>query len=161
MNGTNATLLTDCRGELDNISTWIGSNSLDSNVRYLVSYAVIRSCGSIEHVLKSMLHEYLADGAASETDTFLQKKILEASFNPSPGKIEQLFNSMSGSWSNQFKTRIERTDEKAKLNSLVTLRNNFAHGDSISSTINDVIDYFESGRKILQWIDEILYPPHV
>ena len=159
MNGTNVSLLDDCRRELNGISRWIGSNAMHSNVRFLVSYAVIKSCGSIEHVLKSMLHEYLSQGASCETDLYLQKKILEASFNPGPSKIEQLFESMSSSWKTQFKNRTASSSEKIKLKSLVTLRNDFAHGSPITVSISEVIDYFDSGRKILEWIDEIMYPP--
>ena len=51
------------------------------------------------------------------------------------------------------------SSEKIKLKSLVTLRNDFAHGSPITATISEVIDYFDSGRTILEWIDEIMYPP--
>lgn len=158
MNGENTELLHDCDIELQKISKWIDSHKLDSNIKYLVPYAVMKSCGTIEHVLKSTLYEYLIDGAPCETQNFLQKKILEASFNPSSEKIYQLLKNMNRSWNDDFKKRTRDSDDKDKLDSLVSLRNDFAHGSSISATITNVIDYYESAKIIISHIDNIINP---
>lgn len=158
MNGDNIKLLYDCDLELQRISKWIDKNKIDSNVKYLVSYAVIKSCGTIEHVLKSTLYEYLKKGSPLETQNYLQKQILEASYNPSPEKINQLLKNMNPIWNDEFKKRTRTTDDKAKLDSLVNLRNDFAHGSSISATITNVIDYYESAKNIISCIDGIINP---
>lgn len=156
MNGDNTQLLRDCDLELNKISTWIDTHKLDSNIKYLVSYAVIKSCGTIEHILKSTLFDYLAQGAHLETQNYLQKQVLEASFNPSPEKINQLLKSMNPDWNIQFKNQTKSTDDKEKLQSLINLRNDFAHGSSIAATISNVIEYYESAKVIITCIDGII-----
>ena len=47
MNGDYSLILRDCRIELENIQRWITANPMDSNVRYLTSYAVIKASGTI------------------------------------------------------------------------------------------------------------------
>ncbi len=161
MNGENIELLHDCDIELKKISIWIESHKLDSNIKYLVSYAVIKSCGTIEHVLKSTLYEYLSNGTPYETQNFLQKQILEASFNPSSEKINQLLKNMNRSWNDEFKNRTRGSDDKEKLDSLISLRNDFAHGSVISATITNVIDYYNSAKTIISCIDDIISPAGV
>ena len=50
---------------------------------------------------------------------------------------------------------IKASGEKDKLNSLVQLRNDFAHGDSIAVSIDTVIKYFDSAINILNILDEV------
>ena len=63
MNGKYIQELRDCEVEIMHIQQWIKKNVLDSNVRYLTSYAVIKACGTIEYVLKQMIFDRLSDGA--------------------------------------------------------------------------------------------------
>ena len=78
MNGENIQALEDCQREILKIEDWINHHQLDSNIKFLVSYAVIKASGTIEAVLKSSLYEYLSKNAMEETKSFLQKNILEA-----------------------------------------------------------------------------------
>ena len=47
-------------------------------------------------------------------------------------------------------------EEKDKLNSLVKLRNDFTHGDNIAVSIDTVINYFKSARKILEILKMVI-----
>ena len=92
MNGDYSLILKDCRIELENIQRWITANPMDSNVRYLTSYAVIKASGTIENVLKRIIFDTLSDGAKDETKNYLTKSIMDASYNPSPGQIYKLLD---------------------------------------------------------------------
>ena len=61
MNDENERLIADCYDELNKITKWIKENPIDSNVKFLVSYAVIKASGTIEVVFKSMIHSFLAE----------------------------------------------------------------------------------------------------
>ena len=52
MNGDYERELNDCKIELGKIENWINSNKLDSNVKYLVAYPVIRATATIEVIFK-------------------------------------------------------------------------------------------------------------
>lgn len=45
-------ILKDTLDELHNIKGWIDNNKLDSKVRYLNAYSVIKASGTIEQVYK-------------------------------------------------------------------------------------------------------------
>ncbi|MCC8172998.1 MAG: hypothetical protein LIO65_00960 [Odoribacter sp.] len=49
------------------------------------------------------------------------------------------------------------SNEKGQLTSLVDLRNSFSHGATITVSINDVKNYYNSGIWILQKLHEIIY----
>ena len=156
MNGENIQVLDDCERELIKIEDWIKHNRLDSNIKFLVSYAVIKASGTVEAVLKNSLYEYLSKNAMEETKSFLQKNILEASFNPSTKQVCNIFEKLNPSWSQSFQEQIKSLQEKSDLNSLVSLRNDFSHGSSITTSIQTVKRYFLAGRRILEIIDNII-----
>ena len=151
MNGNYERLLQDCAIELNSIQQWIVNHNLDSNVRFLTSYSVIKACGTIEIVLKQIIYDYLASGANDEAKTFLSKSIIDASFNPSPGQIYKLLERINVRWK-----CIAGTNQKGQLKSLVELRNSFAHGTVITASINDIKNYYNAGMWILEKLDETI-----
>lgn len=112
MNGDYSLILRDCRIELENIQRWITANPMDSNVRYLTSYAVIKASGTIENVLKRIIFDTLSDGAKDETKNFLTKSIMDASYNPSPGQIYKLLEKINTDWKQQFESFIHGSNQK-------------------------------------------------
>ena len=156
MNGDYSLILRDCRIELENIQRWITANPMDSNVRYLTSYAVIKASGTIENVLKRIIFDTLSDGAKDETKNFLTKSIMDASYNPSPGQIYKLLEKINTDWKQQFESFIHGSNLKGELKSLVELRNSFAHGSSITASIRDVVNYFNAGVWILERLCDVV-----
>jgi hypothetical protein len=156
MNGSYEQALRDCQIELGSIQQWITSNKLHSNVRYLTSYAVIKACGTIEYVFKQVVYDYLSAGANNEAKNFLNKNIVEASYNPSPGQMYKLLEKINGIWKANFEAEISGTNQKGELKSLVDLRNSFAHGAVITASINDVITYYKAGVWILEKLDAVM-----
>lgn len=156
MDGSYRQLLRDCEIEINNIQQWISQNRMHSNIRYLTSYSVIKSCGTIEYVLKQMLFDYLSNGANEEAKNFLTKSIIDASYNPSPGQIYKILDKINPIWKEEFDLEIKGSNEKGQLKSLVDLRNGFAHGSAITASINDVKIYFAAGVWILEKLWTIL-----
>ena len=156
MNEDEKRILDDCDLESKNIKTWIDNNKFDSNVRFLVAYAVIKSSGSIELVFKSMIHTFLSQNCIDETKVFLAKNIIESSANPSPGIIEKYLEQFDGKRKVKFSDLLNGSQDKGNLKSLVSLRNDIAHGRTINSSINVVESYFESGKKILETLEKVI-----
>lgn len=156
MNGDYSLILKDCRIELENIQRWITANPMDSNVRYLTSYAVIKASGTIENVLKRIIFDTLSDGSKDETKNYLTKSIMDASYNPSPGQIYKLLEKINTDWKQQFESFIRGSNQKGELKSLVELRNSFAHGSSITASIRDVVNYFNAGVWILERLCDVV-----
>ncbi len=156
MSGNNQLAINDCLNDLNSVNSYIQANPLDSMCQYLISYSVIRACGTIEIITKNILYDYLSCGAKNETMIYLEKQILDSSWNPSTGRIKSFIEKLNQTWANQFQTAVNGTREQTSLNSLVNLRNQFAHGQPITSSINDVINYFNDGCIIMNHLDSII-----
>lgn len=156
MNDDEKRILDDCDLEIKNIKTWIENNKLDSNVKFLVAYAVIKTSGSIELVFKSMINTFLSQNCIDETKVFLTKNIIDSSANPSPGIIEKYLEQFDSHRKERFSDLLNGSQDKGNLKSLVNLRNDIAHGRTINSSINVVESYFESGKKILETLEEVI-----
>lgn len=157
MNDDHKRKIKDCYDEIEKIKKWINANPLDSNVKFLVSYAIIKSSGTIEIVFKSILHIFLAEGCKNETQFFLEKKIIDLSCNPNTGNIEKILNEIDTIRKKTFEEQTKGTNEKQDLNSLVQLRNDIAHGRDVSISINSIERYFHSGVIIINILDDIIY----
>lgn len=156
MNGDYRQTLRDCEVELNSIQQWIHSNRLDSNVRFLTSYSVIKACGTVEYVFKQIVYNYLSSGANEEAKTYLNKSIIEASFNPSTGQMYRILEKINSDWRVGFENLIKGSSQMGQLNSLVKLRNSFAHGSAITASINDVKNYYNAGIWILEKLCEVM-----
>lgn len=156
MNGNYLLKINDCKLELENIRKWIDKNKLDSNGRFLISYAVIKACGTTEVIFKSIIFDHLSNGANNEAIGYLNRNILESSTNPKFDNIARVLKPINPNWQRKFLDAFNGKNEKSYLNSLVELRNQFSHGNSISASIEDVIRYFNGAENILIELDNIV-----
>lgn len=157
MNGDFLQKIQDTKEELSSIRKWINSgNQFDSKTRFLISYAVIKASGTVEVIFKGLIYEYLCNGANEGAKTYFEKMILDSSCNPNTGNMSNMLQNISSQWKNIFDQRVKDSGEKDKLNSLVQLRNDFAHGDSISVSIDTVINYFDSATNILHILCDVI-----
>lgn len=151
-------LIQDVSAELTKISEWIKDNRFDSKVLYLNCYAVIRASGSLERVLKTIIFNKLTENVGDEAKRYISKMILESSFNATTGKIINILQDLSSDWTEKFKDYLNEYKQKqGDLNSLIALRNTFSHGNSINTSIEEIIKYFNSGIDIMDKIYQILY----
>lgn len=148
--------LRDCCSDINKIKKWINRNKFDSNVKYLISYSVIRACGTIERVMKSILFNRISQGINAEAMNYFNKYITDSSFNPSTGQINRILCDFNPSWANAFSAIVDGTQQKADLNSLVQLRNDFAHGSSVTTSIETVLKYYISGVWVLNELCKII-----
>lgn len=155
MTGDSIQSIQDCQSELATIKNFITKNPLDTMVKYLVSYSVIKSCGTIEIVYKDIIYTHLIKNANSEAIAYFSKNIKDSSSNPKFDNICYLLKQINTNWNSTFKNTATDIDKQC-LNSLVDLRNQLAHGNSITSTIDNIITYFNSGCNILNVLDSIV-----
>ena len=156
MNGELLQMITDTKEELKSIRQWINAgNQFDSKTRYLISYSVIKASGTVEVIFKNIIYNYLIVGANEKAKGYFEKVIIDSSCNPSTGNMSNMLQNISSEWKRIFDQQVKESGEKDKLNSLVQLRNDFAHGDSIAVSIDTVIKYFDSAVNILKILDEV------
>ena len=148
--------LNDCSRELQMIETHIDNDKFSSLNPFLISYAVVKACGSIEVVYKSLIVDIVSIGSTTEAKKFLEENIRDSSSNPTTGNIQRLLQDLNPTWAQQFESQTKGSSEKGSLSSLVGLRNDFAHGRSITASIGNVKQYFEDAKIVLTWLDTIV-----
>ena len=151
-------MIDDTRQEISTIRTWInqGRNQIDSKSRYLIAYCVVKSSGTSEVIYKNIVFDYLSIGAQHETVAYLEKMILDSSSNPNTGNISNLLQTVSVPWKEQFEKEVKDRNIKSDINSLVQLRNDFAHGKNINISIDAMLKYFDSTVEMLYILDNIV-----
>lgn len=150
--------LEETEKELEEIEQWINSdrNKFESKTRYLISYAVIKASGTVEVVFKNIIYDFLSENVKEETAYYIEKMILDSSCNPNVGNMSKILQNISPAFKKQFDEKVKRSEMKDKINSLVQLRNDFAHGKSLTVSIETVITYFESAKNIILILDEVV-----
>lgn len=150
--------LNDCSDELEKIKTRINKNQFDDMVRFLQRYAIIKACGTIEYVVKNMIADHVEAGSSPELQNYISVKVRDSSTNPTTGNISNLLGEFSATgWKRSFDNALSsHNQEKASLNSLVQLRNDFAHGQSPTIGILNIIRYFDHARTIVSLVETAL-----
>ena len=149
-------MLYDCDQELAKIEARINEDKFDSLNSCLISYAVMKACGVLEVVYKNMIADTVSIGATSEAKNYLDRQIRDNASNPNVGNMLRLLESLSNQWRIRFDDQTKGTIEKGSLGSLVGLRNDFAHGRTVTASIKNVRQYFRDGQTILKWLEDIL-----
>lgn len=152
--------LENCENELIEIEDTINHmGKLDKTIKYLQNYAMIRACGTIEDVVKDLIADRVTDGASEMLKKYIDKNVRDSSKNPRASFIADLLGEFSDIWKMKFNEELKHSlsMEKMHLNSMVTERNRFAHGvENVHTGINNIRIYFESSRKIVAKVDEII-----
>lgn len=85
------------------------------------------------------------------------KKILDASYNISYNKIQNILEKINPKWFKELNSRVSKKNNlKNDLNSLIQLRNTFAHGNSMNEPIDTIIGYYESGMMVMEELDKVI-----
>ncbi len=150
--------LDDCSDELEKIKTRINKDQFDDMVRFLQRYAIIKACGTIEYVVKNMIADHVDAGSSAELQNYISIRVRDSSTNPTTGNISNLLGEFSSTkWKKIFDDSLaSHAEEKASLNSLVQLRNDFAHGKSPTIGILNIIKYFNHARTIVSLVETAL-----
>lgn len=150
--------LDDCADELERIRKRINQDQFDDMVKFLQRYAIIKACGTIEAVVKNMIADHVDSGASDEVKNYISSNVRDSSTNPTTGNITKILESFSSTvWKARFEEKLRaHGTEKGSQNSLVQLRNDFAHGRSPNTSINNIIRYYNDSRTIITLVDETL-----
>jgi hypothetical protein len=161
MNNTEAQNNIDkCLEELQRIYHLVEGHGTSQIVHYLTNYSVVRACGSIEFCFKTIISDSLSVGHSSQIANYIDNTIRNSSMNPSKDKICSTLKKFDENWNSAFKAQINRHEYSDRLqlslNSLNSSRNSFAHGDPVSSSFEDIRNYFNDSVLIIKMLDSIV-----
>ena len=153
-------ILIACTEELNNISALlVGIGEEARPTPYVKKYAVIRATGAIETGFKKIIADKVDENSHEQVKNFIKRKIRDASSNPKLGVIENMLVEFDDRWRAKFDELLALEDKpklKGSLTELVNARNEFAHGGSPDVNIEDTINYFQDGVKVLEILDSVV-----
>ena len=155
------TLVIECDRQMQVLDSKIsGLRATDEAISFYTNFAVIQCCGTIEQSIKIIIFDKLTSASSNQISTYLDKIIKNGSMNPSLDNIKGLIGKFDQQWKQDIKGKIDALPDKEtvvdELKSLNELRNDFAHGKSISATFSNVRDYYNSAKIITNIVDEVL-----
>jgi hypothetical protein len=154
-------LLNSCATELDHVKALVTAHGVTSSISpYLTKYAIIRASGVIEQSFKTIIADYCSHRSKKQIKRYVNLKVRDASSNPSYNNICKCLKEFDEDWHSSFKIRIDGDPQKTQimssLTSLVEARNDFAHGGNPGSSINDIRNYFDHARQIIEHMDLVV-----
>ena len=117
-------------------------------------YLCVLVSGFLENSIGTIYIEYAKKKATPQIVNFVEK-YFEKFQNPNMDKIFQLMASFDKEWGKQFKSRTEGEIQDA-VNGILNLRHKIAHGKSVGISYVTIKNYYESSKKLLGVIEDIL-----
>lgn len=153
--------INDCNTELNDIDNKLLSLSpLDKTKVYLTNYALIRACGTVEYVYRSIVADFFLSTPVPQIHNYLEKTVRNGSMSATYDNMSKLLGKFDDSWKSNFKNTIDMHPDKERLrsslNSLVTNRHAFAHGIMPSATFQDIKRYFNDAIIVINIFDSIV-----
>lgn len=150
-------ILEVCRAELDIVkATLVGLGSA-AVAPYLKKYCVIRASGSIEASFKKIIADKVDNDGHEQVKNFIRLKVRETSRNPHLDTIEASLGEFDPRWKRRFGELTGLADKprlRKALSDLVKARNRFAHGGDTDMSIEEIIEHFSDGVKVIEFLDQ-------
>jgi hypothetical protein len=149
-----------CLTELQRIFHLIeGLGHMSPIVPFLTNYSIVRACGTLEFSFKTIISDLHA-GHTPQVQNYVNNTIRNSSMNPSLDNIYKTLKRFDEEWNRKFKEKLNSHGHslriKSSIESLNNARNSFAHGDTPSSSFENIKTYFEDSVIILEMLDEVV-----
>lgn len=149
-----------CLNELNRIYHVVeGLGGTSPIVPFLTNYAIVRACGTIEFSFKTIISDSIS-GHSTQISNYIDHTIRNSSMNPSRDNISKTLKKFDEAWNTEFKDRLNSHPDSARIkssiDSLNSSRNSFAHGDPLTSSFDDIRNYFNDSVIVIGILDEIV-----
>lgn len=154
-------MITDCSSELDDIRIKLSSlPALDKSRYYLTQYALIRACGTIEFVYRSIVADFFDASPLTQIHTYLEKTVRTGSMSATYQNMQNLLGKFDDTWKSNFKQAVQQHPQCNQLTSsaksLVENRHAFAHGRPPTATFTDIQNYYNDALVLINLFDSIV-----
>jgi hypothetical protein len=126
----------------------------DINKAHLSRYLCVRTSGYMESVTRILIAK-LCDGTSPKSiQNYVQKRSKYIT-NLGYKKMSNLLAEFDQAWAENFSARITE-QQKSSMNSVVSNRNNIAHGNSDSISFNLMKQYYIDVKEVANLLEEII-----
>lgn len=121
---------------------------------HLSRYLCVRTSGYLESVMRNLIANYCDGTSPQQIQSYILKKTKYIT-NLEYRKIVKILGEFSHEWMNDFENRIN-DQQRSSLNSVVSNRNNIAHGNSDSITYRDMKNYYLDIKEVAVLLKDII-----
>ena len=155
------TLISDCTDELNDVDSKISALSgLDKTTIYLRHYALIKACGTLEYVYRSIVADFVTQSATPQISNYIDSTIRMGSMSVKYENMCGLLKKFDENWATHFKNAVNAHPHKDRLItasiSLVNNRHLFAHGKIPTASFSDIKQYYMDTLTLVQIFDSIM-----
>lgn len=140
--------------KLDDLFISVSKIEDDEIKSYMSKLLCVRTSGFIESSLKNLINEYLCGSVPKPVEFYVNSK-MKAVANLRFEKLLDTLNAFNESWKFEFLNKV--TDEqKAALNSLISNRNNIAHGENDAISFEVMKRYYLNAKEVVWLLEKII-----
>ena len=154
-------LIHECTTELNEIEQRINElPSLDKMRLYLTNYALIKACGTLEYVYRSIIADFFDQSPLTQIHTYIEKTVRSGSMSATYDNMSGLLGKFDDRWRNDFKNLVQQHANSQRIisasNSLVNNRHLFAHGQAPTASFMDIYHYYQDTLELIQILDAVV-----
>lgn len=120
-------------------------------------YLCVRVCGFLEQALLVLARSACQQGSWGNASAFGLSWLARAP-NPSARDVRRLVERFSCTWAEEFDEFLADEERRSRMNALVGLRNDIAHGKNQGVSARQVGDYYNLANQVVDWLTERLDP---
>ena len=154
-------LLTECTQQLNEIAEKMSTlDAFDKTRNYLTQYALIKTCGTVEYVYRSIVADLFDQSSLTQIQTYLNNTVRSGSMSGTYDNMSGLLSKFDVTWQSDFRNAIHARSDSQKIiasaKSLVNNRHSFAHGKPTTVSFNDIVDYYNDALILINVLDSVV-----
>lgn len=119
-------------------------------------YLCVLVCGYVEQAVVELLMEHSRRNGAPTLQRFVEARTSRLT-NLNCEILRQVLGNFDPAWGDDI-AKLLVDDTKDALNSVVSLRNNIAHGESVGLTYQRIVDYYGRIKPVIERVADLCVP---
>lgn len=124
------------------------------NKAHLTRYLCVRTSGYLENVVRILIAHFCDGTSPKPINNYIIKRTKYLT-NLDYKKLKSLLGEFDPDWSLEFDKKITE-QQKSSINSVISNRNNIAHGNQDSITYRDMTSYYKDVKDVCKILIEII-----
>lgn len=121
---------------------------------FMAKFLCVRASGFVESSFRHLISEYTDGTSPRQIQSYVNKKTKYVT-NLNFEKVLELLSSFDNDWKEKFAHAIN-DEQKSALNTIVSNRNNIAHGENDSVSYVLMVDYYERVKEVVNLLKDIV-----
>tara|TARA_R100001530_G_scaffold126555_1_gene95417 strand:+ start:1099 stop:1563 length:465 start_codon:yes stop_codon:yes gene_type:complete len=124
------------------------------NKAHLSRYLCVRTSGYLENVIRILIAHFCDGTSPQPINNYIVNRTKYIT-NLDYKRLKGLLYEFDSNWGSQFEEKITER-QKSSINSVISNRNNIAHGNQDSITYRDMVNYYQDVKEVCDILINII-----